>query len=402
MDYLLFDADNHYYEAEDAFTRYASERMKAGRYVRWLTEGDGKRRRLFFGDREARTIGNPTFNPVARPGVYYETLKNLQFGKDLEIGKERPRSVYGELVPLDPAYQDRTARLKTMDQQGVERAFLFPTLGVTLEGMIDGDADMMYDCFHAFNRWLDDDWGFSHQDRIYAAPYLSMLDLDRAIAELEWVLERGARIVTIRPGPAYGRSPADPYFDPFWARINEAHVVVAYHALDGPSAYSEMYRQLWASPPRLWTNEAAIHERAISHYNAIMDTLSALVLHNLFGRFPDIRVASIELGAAWVPFLLHRLDHAGGLVDRRITAFGKTLSDRPSQILRRHVWVSPFPEEDIPVLTEHIGVEQVLFGSDWPHAEGTPQPVDYVKGLDAFDAASVKRIMRDNALELVV
>ncbi len=171
MDFAMFDADNHYYEAEDAFTRYASDRMRAERFVRWLAEGDGKRRRLFFGAREANVIGNPTFNPITRPGVFHETLKNL------EAGMDRSAPAYGELIPIDPAYRDREARLTTMDRQGVEKALLFPTLGVTLEGILSDDADMLYQCFHAFNRWLDDDWGFDYRSRIYAAPYLSLLDL---------------------------------------------------------------------------------------------------------------------------------------------------------------------------------------------------------------------------------
>jgi predicted TIM-barrel fold metal-dependent hydrolase len=396
VDFLLFDADNHYYEAEDAFTRYPSDRMSAARYVRWLVEADGKRRRLVFGSRAAQAIENPTFNPVGRPGAYHTVLKSI------ESGESRGGSRYGELVPLDPAYRDRDARLVTMDKQGVERVFLFPTLGVTVEGLLNDEADMLYDCFHAFNRWLDDDWGFSYKDRIYAAPYLSMLDLDCAVAELEWVLERGARIVTIRPGPAYGRSPADPHFDPFWARINEAGVLVAYHALDGPSWYTDTYQQLWAAPPRSSTSESALLGRAIAGIdNAIMDTICALVLHNLFGRFPNIRVASIELGASWVPMLLHRLDHAGGLVDRNITAFGQPLNGRPSEIFRQHVWVSPFPEEDLVALVEQIGVGHVLFGSDWPHLEGTPEPSDYADALKGFDTNSIRRIMRDNALELI-
>jgi predicted TIM-barrel fold metal-dependent hydrolase len=396
MEFAMFDADNHYYEAEDAFTRFASDRMRAERFVRWLSEADGKRRRLFFGPREANVIGNPTFNPIAKPGAFRATLKHL------EAGQDRSAPAYGELVPIDPAYRHRDARLATMDRQGVEKALLFPTLGVTLEGIVNDDADMLYQCFHAFNRWLEDDWGFDYQGRIYAAPYLSLLDLERAVDELEWVLDRGARLITIRPGPAYGRSPADPHFDPFWARVQEAGVLVTYHALEGPSTYTEQYRQLWAAPPAPLTPEARLLQHVLTGIDtAIMDTLSALVLHNLFGRFPNLHVATIELGASWVPFLLHRLDHAGGLVDRHITAFGMPLGGRPSEIFREHVWVSPFPEEDIAALGDHIGVDRILMGSDWPHAEGTVEPADYIKALVGFDDTSIRRIMRDNALELV-
>ena len=64
------------------------------------------------------------------------------------------------------------------------------------------------------------------------------------------------------------------------------------------------------------------------------------------------------------------------------SAFGESVDERPSEIFRRHFWVSPFPEEDIAGLTDQIGADHVLFGSDWPHAEGTPQPADYAKYLE--------------------
>src|SRR5687767_7236946 len=105
MDFGLFDADQHYYEAEDCFTRFASDRMKSEKFVRWVTEADGKRKRLFVGGRDANVIGNPTFDPVAAPGVYHETLKNL------ETGADRTGAAYGKLEPIRPEYRDREVRL---------------------------------------------------------------------------------------------------------------------------------------------------------------------------------------------------------------------------------------------------------------------------------------------------
>jgi predicted TIM-barrel fold metal-dependent hydrolase len=394
VDFKFFDADNHYYEAEDAFTRYPSDRMASQRYVRWLTESDGKRRRLFFGPQEADTVTNPTFNPVIKPGSYHGVL--------MEQTDHRTPRVPLELSPIDPAYRDRGARLATMDNYGVEKIVLFPTLGVTVEGLMADDAEMLHDCFHAFNRWLDDDWGFAHQDRIFAAPYISLRDVDRAVKELEWVLDHGARVITMRPGPAYGRSPAHPHFDPFWARVNEAGVLVTYHVYDGASAYRDMFRRYWAAPPEPLTPEVAVVESALFGTDVqIMETLSALILHNLFGRFPNVRVGSMEMGSAWAPLLLHRLDHVGQLVDRQVKSFGGRLTQKPSEIFRQHVWVSPFPEEDIPPLVELIGADHVLMGSDWPHGEGTPRPADYANSLKGLDDASIRRIMRDNALGLI-
>lgn len=396
MDFGIFDSDQHYYEAEDCFTRYASERMKTEKFVRWVTEADGKRKRLFVGGKEASVIGNPTFNPVAAPGIYHETLKKL------ETDKDRSAVAYGQLEPIRPEYRDKDVRLGVMSAQGVEQTLLFPTLGVTIEGFVSDDVDMLYDTFHGFNRWLLDDWGFAYKGRIFAAPYLSMLDLGRAVDELEWVLKQGAKLITIRPGPAYGRSPADPYFDPFWARIAEAGVLVTYHAFEGPSLMSEAYRGMWAASPQPRRKEHRLLEQVIAgNFTSIVDTLTALVLHNLFGRFPDLKVATIELGASWVPYLLMRLDHAGGLVNRKISSFGGTLDGRPSEIFKRHVWVAPFPEEDVPGLAGMIGSDHVLMGSDWPHAESIPIPRDYIHCLKGMNAAAVENIMRNNIRNLI-
>jgi predicted TIM-barrel fold metal-dependent hydrolase len=325
-------------------------------------------------------------------------LKKLQAGED----RTTTAAAYGELQPIDPCYRDRNARLRRMDQQGVERALLFPTLGVTLEGYADHDPELLYDLMHGFNRWLEEDWGFAYRDRLYAVPYVPIMDAERSIAELDSLLERGARAITLRPGPCYGRSPADPYFDAFWARVNEAGILVTYHAYEGPSLQSRAFGELWARRGGSRRMEDVILERAIASSDIqAMETFVALVLHNLFGRFPNIRVASVELGSGWVPFALSRLDHAGGLLSRQVKAFGTTLDDKPSEIFKRHVWVSPWPEEDVPGLTGLIGVDRVIMGSDWPHAEGNVAPADYVAGLRGLEPASVKRIMRENALELV-
>jgi hypothetical protein len=82
VDFPIFDADEHYYEAEDAFTRHASKRMIERRFVRWVSEADGKRRRLFVGGKDVNVIGNPTFNPITTPGLYHETLRQIDVGKD--------------------------------------------------------------------------------------------------------------------------------------------------------------------------------------------------------------------------------------------------------------------------------------------------------------------------------
>ena len=100
IDFGLFDADNHYYEATDAFTRHLP---RASRDLVAWKEVDG-RQRLFVGGKPFRFIPNPTFDPVARPGCLDEYFRGRRAGDDI-------RQAFGDLEPISPAYRDPAARL---------------------------------------------------------------------------------------------------------------------------------------------------------------------------------------------------------------------------------------------------------------------------------------------------
>ena len=393
----VVDFDNHYYEAEDAFTRFGDQEVKD--FVRWLTAG--KRKHLVFGTRMATAIPHPTFDPIARPGAFHRRLKELAAEGDWANLPDTDSRKYGELERLPSHYRNRDDRLEVMTEQGVEKAVMFPTLGVGIEGINADDARVTYKLFTAFNRWLDDDWGFAYKDRIFAAPHIPLIHPYLATQELERVLAEGARVIALRPGPAYGRSPADPLWDPFWSRLEEAGVPAAYHSYAGPDVYDEPWRLLWQRYGTTDPKYEANLRVAMNFDRPMVDTVLALVLGNLFGRFPGLRILSIELGCPWVFYVMHMLDHAVGLTERHIEAFGETRPERPSAVFKRHFWISPFPEEDIVGLTELVGADRVLFGSDWPHAEGTEHPRDYERYLERLESRDIERIMRDNALGLL-
>ena len=222
-----FDADNHYYEAMDAFTRYI-EPEYAKRTMQWA-EIDG-RTRLLVGGRVNRFIPNPTFDRLAAPGSLEQYFRGHNEEGDSVV------DLFGHLEPVDPAYRDRDVRLKVMDDQQLDGALFFPTLGVGMEQALGHDLPAARAAFRAFNRWLDEDWGFHYQERIFAAPYLTLSDVDECVAELEWVLDRGARLVIFQYGPVMTptgyKSPGDECFDPIWARIEEAGIVAGFHGGD--------------------------------------------------------------------------------------------------------------------------------------------------------------------------
>jgi predicted TIM-barrel fold metal-dependent hydrolase len=382
-----FDADHHYYEAEDAFTRHM-DRALARSAVQWAVI-DGKKRLLVCG-RVHKFIPNPTFDPVAKPG----SLDQYFRGKNPE-GKDM-RALFGDLEPIRSEYRDREARVAKLDEQGLEAALLFPTQGVGIEQAMRHSPEITHGTLEAFNRWLAEDWGFAHRGRLFAAPMLALMDLERGVRELERVLAEGARVVHLRPAPVPqpggSCSPADPRFDPFWARVAEAGVTVAFHA--GDSGYGH-YANAWEN--RSGSMEAFkgyAFGQVTQAGRAIYDTFASLIIHGLFRRHPRVRVASIENGSEWVAPLLAKLAKAFGQMPWEF-------AENPVDTFQRHCFVAPYYEDDVRALTDAIGASQVLMGSDWPHAEGIAEPMRFVDDLPGFSADEVRRIMRDNGRALV-
>jgi len=156
MDERPFDADNHYYEALDAFTRHLDPKL-GPRVVQWATI-DGKQYQV-LGGRVCRAVTNPTFDPVAKPGVLADYFRgNPNAANPLERLREHE--------PIRACYRDPAARLAQLDEHGLSAAWLFPTLGMIYEEPLKHDPEAVTLLFTAFNRWLEEDWGFAHDGRL--------------------------------------------------------------------------------------------------------------------------------------------------------------------------------------------------------------------------------------------
>jgi predicted TIM-barrel fold metal-dependent hydrolase len=177
-----------------------------------------------------------------------------------------------------------------------------------------------------------------------------------------------------------------------WARLAEAGVPVAFHL--GDSGYNR-FAGAWGSSETFEAFGAVdVLSRLVVSDRAIHDTIGSLVIDGVFHRHPQLRVASIENGSDWLHWLVKRLRK---LANQTPSAF----HEDPLDTVRRHVWVTPYLEDDLRALADLIGVERILFGSDWPHGEGVAHPLDFAKELSAFGEADVRRIMRENVLELL-
>lgn len=394
----IFDADNHYWESSDAFTRHRDPAF-ADRGVR-VEEVEGVLRYTLDGEVFQGLPGPGDVHPRPLPGSFTDYF----VGK---LSREDFLASFNQAPSDHPEWYDRDARLQVMDQQGVEATWMYPSQGVVLEApMLARDIDATIEVTRAFNRWIEDQWGFAYKDRIFGVPYLNMSDPDKLVEELQWCLERGARVIAIRHGSAVTaggmRSPADPIFDGFWGLAEESGVVVSSH--DGAdSTYAEMAPMLtrvWGDSPNLGASstggEARMHGGgsvigSLMKNRIVHDFAYMLVAHHLFERFPNLKVAYIENGCAWVPSLLQALDYLG---------FGGDYESSPREQFIEHCWVAPFVEESVDELARHLPAERILFGSDWPHGEGFAEPTDFFDCLVNFSLEDQRRIMYDNAYEL--
>jgi predicted TIM-barrel fold metal-dependent hydrolase len=389
LDFPVFDVDNHMYETTDAFTKFLPAEYEG--LIKYVQVAG--RTKIAVRNIISDYIPNPTFEVVAAPGAQEEYFRSGN-----PDGKSR-REIMGKPIRSIPAFSEPEPRLKLMDELGLDRAMMWPTLASLLEERLRDDPLATHAVIHALNQWMHEHWTFNYEERIFATPVISMCVLDRAIQELEWVLERGARAVLIRPAPVPGfmgpRSPALPEFDPFWQRVSEARILVGMHASD--SGY-QRYVNEWEGvrggemlPFKGGSGFAAI----IGHQSRpIIDTIASLIGHGLCTRFPDIRFAPVENGSNWVRPLLDDLEHAWSMAPN-------FFDEHPVEAFKRNIYVHPFHEEDPIGLVKLIGADRVLFGSDFPHPEGLADPLAFVDDLKGLSDEEIRLVMGGNLAQLM-
>jgi predicted TIM-barrel fold metal-dependent hydrolase len=277
-----------------------------------------------------------------------------------------------------------TQHLRSMEQTGVDVAFFYPTSASFLL-RIDGMDPARAAAFaSAYNNWLRD-FCRADPERLRGVGALSLHDPARLVAELERVAGFGWRVVVLPPNPVGGRTLAHPDYEPFWSACERLDIAVSIH--EGTHA-----RLPTAGAERFNTRFAL---NASSHPLEQMLALLTLIDGGVLERHPGLRVAFLEAGCGWVPYWLWRMDatwqHMAGEVAQNVRM-------KPSEYFRRQCFVAIEPEE--PGLAEVVrllGADNLLFGTDYPHADHGDDLVDHVMALRAeLPAEAVRKLLWDN------
>jgi predicted TIM-barrel fold metal-dependent hydrolase len=268
---------------------------------------------------------------------------------------------------------DPSERSKALDDLGFGRQLVFSTFAGG-QYLRHEDMDIRYGGIRAHNRAMAE---FCRDDaRLIGVGQMSLEVPERALAEIEAAVKLGIGAFWIPATSVGEKSPGHTDFDPVWAALSAANTPFMLHV--GPN--KQFVSKAWLNngkpiPPDLIGGGENLRVRDFMTLSfAPQLFLTSLVFDGVFERFPDLRGGVIELGAGWVPEMLRTLDRAQKIfkkTDPNVAA----LPLRASDYIRRQVRFTPFPGEDVGRMIADAGPELFLFSSDYPHPEGTDDPV---------------------------
>lgn len=267
---------------------------------------------------------------------------------------------------------DRTERSAALDRLGFDRQLVFPT--ASFPQALACPAEHRLEAVRSMNRGLAD---FCADPRLSATGYVPFHHgPDAALALAQELADRGVGAFLVDSVPTRrAQSPSHPDFDPVWATMVEADRPAVLHVgTDG--GYRPVRREFFDN------GRAMSHVRSDAPGDALSFTaigapaqlfLGSLIFDGVLERFPTLRIGVTELGVSWLPSFLHMIDTAQRSF-RRIQDLNH-LTMRPSDYVRRQVVVSPFAGEDVGWAIEQSDPACVAFSSDYPHHEGTDDPI---------------------------
>jgi len=364
-EYNVIDADGHILEPLDLWDKYIDPKFR-DRAPR-LVKGENGKERLIM-DETPVGDGNRGIGRIgavgARQGVVAADTMEYKDGK--------------------PGGFDPHARIPDMDADGIDAAFLYPSLGL-FAGAIH-DPELAAAVCRAYNRWLAD-YCKPYPERLFGVAMLPLQSVELAVDEIKFAKEKlGMRGGFIRPNPYSDKMIHDARYEPFWQAAEDLDFSIGFH--EGASS----------GMPTVgvdrFDGRGARH--IISHTMEMMLACMSVVWGGIADRHPKLRVGFLESGGGWIAPWLDRMDRH--FDDQGFNDSG--LSMRPSEIFQRNCWISFEPVEgSIKVLADYIGPHKILWATDYPHPDGFfPGAPDMVrKNLEGLSAETKLQVMAGGA-----
>jgi predicted TIM-barrel fold metal-dependent hydrolase len=291
------------------------------------------------------------------------------------LGTQAMDVVKGQKGWNAPGAFDPAERKAALDDLGFKRQLVFSTFSAS-QYLHHDDMDVRYGGIRAHNRAMA---AFCAQDsRLIAAGQLSLADPERCVSELHEGVRLGCGAFWIPGMPVGDKSPGHRDFDPVWQALCDLNVPFLLHV--GPNSPTKIsaYENNGQPRPKDITGAEGGENLRVRDFMLLsigpQQFLTALVFDGVFMRFPRLRGGVIELGAGWVPEYLRTLDLSQKIFKRTDLSV-EALPMKASEYIRRAVKFTPFPGEDVGRLITDAGADLFMFSSDYPHPEGTDDPI---------------------------
>jgi predicted TIM-barrel fold metal-dependent hydrolase len=234
--------------------------------------------------------------------------------------------------------------------------------------------ELRYGMARAHNRHMADFCG--DDKRLMGVAIVPLDDPSFAIAELDHVIDAGLKAVWVPHRAPLGRSPGHVEFDPFWAKLAEANIPFVLHVGGSPLQMDKSWTTTGRAATKDWLGggeNLRTKDIAVLHQGPEI-FITTMLIDGVFERHPNLRGASVELGAGWVPELLRRLDWVvkhWGRTDANLQGFKR----KPSEQLAQQMAFTPFVFEEVGTFIDTSNEDLYLFSTDYPHIEGGRNPI---------------------------
>jgi predicted TIM-barrel fold metal-dependent hydrolase len=354
--YDVIDADGHILEPPDLWERHIEPRFR-NTCPKLIILDDGTEYFRLEGD-EAIDLGQDE----KKVKITFGGLGTLG-ARDGGIDSKVVGYLAGQKGGFDPH-----ARIKDMDVDGIDAAFLYPSLGLFV-GTIR-DPVFAAAAARAYNRWLALEYCGPYPERLFGIAMLPMQSVEHAVQELRYAVEElGYKGAFVRPNPYGDRVLHSRDYDPLWAAAQDLGVAIGIHS-GAKSGHPEL------GVERFMHSFAVRH--FVSHTFEMAAAATSMIMCGVCDRFPKLRVGFMESGGGWMAGWLDRMDRH--FDDKGMNDTG--LTTRPSEIFRRQCYISFEPVEGSLVhLVDYLGAENILWATDYPHQDGFPDAANMIKKL---------------------
>ena len=336
--YSIISSDSHVIEPPDLWTSRIDPKFK-GREPRVVRIEDGSDRWFTDG-----IIGSGAF-AGAQAGVRFEEPEKL--------------NALGTYEDVRPGGYIPEEHIKDLDIDGIDVSIVYPTVGLQLYCTVP-DSELLSGTFRAYNDWLAE-FCAPFPNRLKGIAMINVDDVQDGLSELERGAKMGLSGAMITIYPPEDKAYDSPIYEPLWAAAQDLDMPLSLHFTTNRPGPGQQYSNIATTKVSFVCNT--------DHWVRV--SLADMIYSGVFERYPKLMVGSVEQELSWVPHFLDRLDY--NYTQRAIgdTSYRFKGDALPSDYFHSNVFLG-FQEDALGIRDRHIiGVDQLLWGSDYPHDEST-------------------------------